>query len=112
MNDEHHLRLRLVLVRPSGRGRRGGVRRVCQGQPRLGPPRVDAIMALKLSRPCPHCGEELIVAFRSDLKGDLMAAVVHGLLESMEHQHHRLEAGQGLRRHGQSPVPDAAQVPW
>ena len=69
-------------------------------------------MALKLSRSCPHCGEELTVVFRSDLKGDLMAAVVHGLLESMDVFTIDWKPVKGFKDMVKLPVPDDAQVPW
>jgi hypothetical protein len=42
------------------------------------------IMALKMGRDCPHCGEELVVAFKRDLSqpgAPLMGAVSHGIYD-------------------------------
>ena len=49
---------------------------------------MSQVMALKLGRDCPHCGEQLTVLFKRDMsanpKGGLMAAVVHGLIEHLD----------------------------
>jgi hypothetical protein len=68
------------------------------------------MMALKLERPCPHCGEALIVAFKSDMKGGLMAAVVHGLYESLDLSGIQWRPVKGFE--AMVKLPESSEVPW
>ena len=46
---------------------------------------VNRVYALKLGRPCPHCGEDLVVAFKRDLftpDAPLMVLVSHGVYDT------------------------------
>ncbi|HKN43392.1 MAG TPA: hypothetical protein VJW23_05670 [Propionibacteriaceae bacterium] len=46
---------------------------------------VNNVMALKLGRDCPHCGEELVVAFKRDVfkpNSPLMVLVSHGIYDT------------------------------
>jgi hypothetical protein len=47
---------------------------------------MNSVMALALSRPCPHCGQRLRVLFKRDMyrpDAPLLAAVVHGEFEQV-----------------------------
>jgi|KBSMisStaDraftv2_1062788.scaffolds.fasta_scaffold1009421_2 hypothetical protein len=70
---------------------------------------MSPVMALKLARRCPHCGEELLVVFKSDLKGDLQAAVVHGMYEALDYGHVDWKPVKGLNDMVKLPEPE---VPW
>jgi hypothetical protein len=75
---------------------------------------MSTVMALKLGRQCPHCGEQLTVAFTRDLsKPDkpLMAAVVHGLIEHLS-MDIDWQPVNGLDDVTRLPEPSSHVVPW